>query len=42
MNEVIMLLKHGRGNSVLTVIIFHLSFDIVEKMEQATILRMTF
>ena len=26
-----MLLKNGRGNSALTVMIFHLSFDIVEK-----------
>ena len=26
-----MLLKNGRGNCVLTAMIFHLSFDIVEK-----------
>jgi hypothetical protein len=31
MNEVIMLLKNGGGNRALTVMIFHLSFDIVEK-----------
>ena len=36
-----MLLKNGRGNCALTVMIFHLSFDIVEKMEQSTILKMT-